>query len=124
MNTLINQWKQEYDALVAKYDRDGNGAIDLQEWEKVRADALAQAAKQVRADYDHTPINIMSYSPARSQPFVISTREPKALSSRYRWQFVGFSLFALGCTLGFFYLLPATIDACATRKGAHAALLH
>ncbi|MBN51415.1 MAG: hypothetical protein CMN85_17925 [Spongiibacteraceae bacterium] len=111
MNTLINEWKQDYDALVAKYDRDDSGDIDLQEWEKVRADAQSEAAKQVRDDYDHTPVNIMSYSPARSQPFVISTSEPKALSTRYRWHFIGFGIVALGCTLGFFYFLPMTINA-------------
>ncbi len=111
MNTLINQWKQDYDALVAKYDRDGNGEIDMQEWEKVRTDAQAEAAKKVCDNYDHTPVNVMSYSPARGQPFVISTSEPKDLSRRYRWQFIGFGLLAVACTLGFFYLLPVTIDA-------------
>lgn len=110
MNTLINEWKRDYDKLIAKYDRDGSGDIDLQEWEQVRADAQTEAAQKVNENYDHTPINVMSYSPARSQPFVISTSEPKALSQRYRWQFIGFGILALACTLGFLYLLPTTID--------------
>lgn len=109
MNALINEWKQNYDALVGKYDRDGSGDIDLQEWEQVRADAQTEAAQKVNENYDHTPIHVMSYSPARSQPFVISTSEPKALSKRYRWQFIGFGILALTCTLGFFYLLPTMI---------------
>ncbi len=111
MNALINQWKQDYDSLVAKYDRDGSGDIDLQEWEQVRADAQAEAEQQVLDNYDHTPVNVMTYSPSRSQPFVISTSEPKALSKRYRWQFIGFGMLAGACTLGFVYLLPMTLAA-------------
>lgn len=115
MNALINQWKQDYDTLVEKYDRDGSGDIDLREWEQVRADAQAEARQQVRDNYDHTLLNVMSYSPVRRQPFVIATSEPAALSKRYRWQFIGFGILAVTCTLGFFYLLPITLSAWQAR---------
>ena len=53
----------------------------------------------------------MSYSPVRRQPYLISTREPKALSRRYRWQFIGLGLLAVACTLAFFDFLPGAWQA-------------
>lgn len=110
MNSIINQWKRDYDALIEQFDRDGSGDIDLQEWEAVRSAARQQAERQARENHDHTPVNVMSYSPVRRQPYLISTQEPKALSKRYRWQFIGFGLLAIACTLGFFYLLPGAVQ--------------
>lgn len=115
MAELINQWKQDYDALIARFDRDGNSDIDLREWEEVRAAAGAKAAAEAREQYDHTPVNVMAYSPGRRQPFLLSTHNPEKLSQRYRWHFIGFGALAFACTLAFFYFFPAVLQAWTAR---------
>ncbi len=108
---IVLAWKRDYDTLVERFDRNGDGEIDLQEWKQVGIAARKAAEKQVRDNYDHTPVNVMSYSPVRRQPFLISTSDPKDLSRKYRWQFIGLGLLGVVCTLGFIYLLPGTIQA-------------
>lgn len=111
MGDVVNEWKQNYDQLVERFDRNGDGEIDLQEWEHVRNRAELDAYRQVRENYDHTPINMLSYSPDRRQPYLISTSDPARLATRYRWRFFGYGTLAVGCTVAFFVLLPLAIQA-------------
>ncbi|MBB3048296.1 hypothetical protein FHR99_002570 [Litorivivens lipolytica] len=110
-NALITAWKRDYDQLIERFDTNTDGEIDLQEWEAVREAAHRQALQDASDNYDNTPVNVMSYSPVKRQPFLISTREPKALSRRYRWQFIGLGVAAIGCTLTFLFLLPGAWQA-------------
>lgn len=108
---IVLEWKRDYDSMVARFDRNGDGEIDLKEWKNVGIAARKAAEKQVRDNYDHTPINVMTYSPVRRQPYLISTHDPKDLSRKYRWRFMGLGLLGIVCTLGFIYLLPGTLQA-------------
>ena len=110
-NALISAWKRDYDNLVARFDRNGDGEIDIQEWEAVRQKAQSEALAAAKDNYNHTPVNVMSYSPVRRQPFLISTHEPKALSRRYRWQFIGLGVLGVACTLAFIAFLPGAWQA-------------
>lgn len=81
---ILNQWKQDYDDLVSRFDQDNNGELDMQEWEQARLQAANQARDYVLDNYDDTPIHILTYSPHRRNPFIISNKDPKQLSRRYR----------------------------------------
>ncbi len=108
---LLNQWKQDYDALVTRFDRNGDGEVDLKEWQHVRNQAELTAYREVRENYDHSPVHVLSYSPSRRQPFLIATSDPKRLAKGYRWRFMGYGALAIGCTVGFFVLLPTLFQA-------------
>lgn len=45
--SLLRSWKSNRQELVARFDSDGSGHVDWQEWEKARAEARAIALKQV-----------------------------------------------------------------------------
>lgn len=91
---ILNMWKEDYDALVKKFDTNGDGEIDMQEWESARREAAIKAKQYAIDNYDATPINILCKPPDIRRPYLISTYDPKKLSGRYR-------LYALGFALGF-----------------------
>ena len=86
MTKILTEWKQDYDKLTDRFDRNGDGEIDLQEWELARAEALRKAERQQRAAGPINPVHTISYSPSRRQPYIIASSEPESLSRRYRWQ--------------------------------------
>jgi hypothetical protein len=47
---LLRAWKTNRKELVARFDTDGSGTIDWQEWEKAQAEARAIAEMRVGAD--------------------------------------------------------------------------
>jgi hypothetical protein len=86
MKTLLNEWKQDHAGLLARFDSDGDGQVDLQEWERARQQAAQDAYREVLTDFDHSPLHFMTQSPNRSQPYLISSRDPGLLAKKYRQQ--------------------------------------
>ena len=86
---ILSVWKQDYDALIARFDSDDDGEIDMQEWEQARVEAASEAYSYVLDNYDDTPINILARPPSKRTPFIISNQDPKDLVKKYRWRAVG-----------------------------------
>lgn len=81
---LLNNWKQDRDTLLARFDLNRDGEIGLHEWERARRAARQQAEQTVRDETTAPAINTMSRSPLRDQPYLISTKDPRDMTSRYR----------------------------------------
>jgi hypothetical protein len=82
---VIRQWKKNYDWILAIFDKDGNGEIDLQEWEQVRK-AASQEADKRRHDLSKMPaMHILSKTPNKQYPFILSTHSQKTLAKRFRY---------------------------------------
>jgi hypothetical protein len=88
---ILRAWKQQqYPALVADHDRDGDGALDAAEWEAVRAAARREAHAEQRR---------RSRQPAQHQlrkpedlPLLISTLPENRLARSLRWRALGFAI--------------------------------
>lgn len=82
---VIRQWKKNYDWILENFDKDGNGEIDLQEWDQVRK-AAAQEAEKRRNDMAKMPTtHVLSITPNKKHPFILSTHSQKKLARRYRY---------------------------------------
>lgn len=81
---LLNTWKQDRDALLARFDLNRDGEISLQEWERARRAAQQQAQDDIRNEASAPAINIVSRSPLRNQPYLIGTKDPRDMTRRYR----------------------------------------
>lgn len=84
-NHLLNLWKQDQQSLLARFDRDGDGSIDMREWDEAR-----QAARRIASDRYETSrkemiVHTLSRPSVRSQPFLISTLPQFDLSKRYHY---------------------------------------
>ncbi|MBQ0719850.1 MAG: hypothetical protein KBT88_15250 [Gammaproteobacteria bacterium] len=89
---ILRSWKGDFAALLGKYDSNGDGELDIAEWKDVqqaaRKEALKQQHENSRQDKEHAITK-----PADSGlPFLIGSQEQDALSGRYRWRAIGFSL--------------------------------
>ncbi len=94
VSALLNDWKKDRAELLRRFDVDGNGEIDLQEWEAARRQAI-QTVEQQHHEMRQTSELSVVRAPADGRMFLISTLPPHQLRRRYFW----WSLFHLGVAL-------------------------
>ncbi len=98
MADLLSDWKQDYDQLVNQYDSSGDGILDMQEWEKVREAAKREAQLQVNNSEDEHIQTHVLVKPPTKKPFIISNKDPKELTSRFRWMAAGMASLFIGAS--------------------------
>jgi len=94
VSALLADWKKDRAELLRRFDADGNGEIDLQEWEVARRQAI-QTVEQQHHEMRQTSELSVVRAPADGRMFLISTLPPHQLRRRYFW----WSLFHLGVAL-------------------------
>lgn len=84
VSALLREWKGDQPGLLARFDRDRDGQIDLQEWDSARAAALQEVLK-LRSHRPHaSSSNVLARSANDRQPFLLSALSQRALAWRYR----------------------------------------
>lgn len=96
MKNLLNDWKQNRDELLARFDRNGDGEIDLQEWEDARREAERTARAQVLQTVGAPPLNVLTRPTNRQQPYLIAATDPEQLARRLRWKAFASLIIGLG----------------------------
>ena len=79
---LIREWKTDSEALIKKFDADNNGAIDLQEWQKVRQAAYDHVVEMHGKQKSLPPVNIMTKTNDSRRPYILSAVEENDLIRR------------------------------------------
>lgn len=92
VSELMAEWKRNKSALLKRFDSNGDGEIDQQEWEAARRVAVEQVRAQQVKETLSPDLNILSRPPDR-RPFILSTLTQKSLTRRYRF-------WAVLCLLG------------------------
>jgi hypothetical protein len=101
VSALLGDWKKDRAELLRRFDADGNGEIDLQEWELARRQAIKTVEQQHHEMRQTSELSVVR-APADGRMFLISTLPPHKLRQRYLW----WSFFHLGVAmLGFGGLL-------------------
>lgn len=84
---LLSEWKREPDALLARFDLDGNGTLDLKEWGLARAQARREVLK-MQADALAAPELHVMRKPHHGL-YLISDLDPDRITRQYRlWAIV------------------------------------
>ncbi len=81
---LLAEWKKDPTQLKKRFDLDGNGEIDLKEWELARRAATREIELQHREIRKETGVHIIS-APRDRRLFLISNMSPQKLRQRYLW---------------------------------------
>jgi hypothetical protein len=81
--SLLAEWKKDKASLLARFDANHDGAIDLDEWERARREAANEIDRQ------HLDIRLkdgirLIRKPGHGRPYLIANRAVKALVSHYR----------------------------------------
>lgn len=93
---LIAKWKQD-SKILAKFDENNDGKIDMTEWESLRK-AAHQEALSTRLQEAETPAVHIVQKPDDGRPYLLSTYDPARMVQGYRW--VGRALLALAVIAG------------------------
>jgi hypothetical protein len=105
VKALLAEWKREPRELIRRFDVNGDGEIDMREWELARAQARREVDRH-HAEARRLPETHLMRRPQGSRPYIISALEPERLARRYHWwSFAHLAIFfgaltGMGYTLG------------------------
>ena len=88
---LLRLWKSDRHDLLRRFDSNGDGDIDLQEWEAVRKAAYRQVRQEQSQRSVAPPTHVMSKPVHGKRPYLLSTLSEEELVTRFR-RFAGGSL--------------------------------
>jgi len=97
ISALLADWKKDKPALLRRFDLDGDGQIDLKEWEWARRAARNEVAKLHQELRRQDGLNMVRASANRLS--LITNHEPAKLARRFLW-IAGFELTGFFCALG------------------------
>jgi hypothetical protein len=84
VKALLAEWKKDPRALLKRFDVDGNGELDLEEWERART----QARREVERMHGEQRLQAELHTlrrPADGRLYLISSLSAEKLGRRYRW---------------------------------------
>jgi len=95
---LLASWKQKPNALLARFDENGDGEIDMQEWQQVMDAAQQEVTASFSERLVQPEIHTISKPLDSRRPFILSVESQQAISKKYRWYSRGsiFTFFASG----------------------------
>ena len=97
VGAVLRDWKRDQAELLRRFDKDGDGRIDLQEWDAARRAAEAKVDEQLRERPQSAPINVLAEPGLSRRPFILSVESQRDMALRLRL-FAGACLAAfLGC---------------------------
>ena len=98
LNEMLAEWKRDKSALHARFDLNGDGELDMQEWMLARQAAKREVAKIKREVHAQPDLHLIG-QPRDGKLFLISNLTPEKLSRRYlfwSWAHVAIFFGALG----------------------------
>lgn len=98
---LLSEWKARTAELIARFDLDKDGQIDLKEWELARAQARREVAANHRELRATSELHVM-HLPEDGRLYLISDLDPGKLATKYRW----WSWFHIATFFGALIALP------------------
>ncbi|NVK38255.1 MAG: hypothetical protein HWE18_10040 [Gammaproteobacteria bacterium] len=111
VNKLIATWKKDYDQLLARFDRNGDGSLDMKEWKLVRLAAQLEA-QDIKDQLASQPEqHIMEKH--KGLPYIIGTDDQTGIAKRYFWMGLGFLVLFLICIVALADLInlaPTTLN--------------
>lgn len=81
---LLAAWKADRPQLLSRFDLDGDGTIDLREWELARAQARREVRQQQSEAMTAAELHVMR-RPADGRLYLISDLDPERIGHQYRW---------------------------------------
>lgn len=94
IKTLLKNWKSD-PARMRQFDANGDGKIDMDEWETARKAARAEVNKARGERAAKSGTNLMTRPMDKRRPYLLSVVPQNELANRYRW-------YMLGSLAGFF----------------------
>ena len=85
---IIAGWKKDAGELVRRFDEDGDGRVDEDEWENAREAAQVLVEEQMAEAAMKPGVDVLM-KPEEDHPFILSTKSQDELTKAYRWRALG-----------------------------------
>ncbi len=82
LSALLKLWKQDLGSLHARFDRDGDGDLDHEEWAQARRSAEEEIEREGPDAANEVGI---LHKPRDGRLFLLSNQRPELLAQRYRY---------------------------------------
>jgi len=82
MNELLAEWKKDQASLLKRFDLNGDGTIDMQEWGLARQAARREVARMHRDARNESDVHTLS-CPRNGRHYLLSNIDPNKLARRY-----------------------------------------
>lgn len=92
---LLREWKKNSEQLLARFDKNKDGQIDMEEWQKARETAFKQVQNQQAEMKAAAPVHMLGKTCDTRRPFLLSALPQSDLVKRY-------SRYAAGLIILFF----------------------
>ena len=102
-NVLLAQWKADKPALLKRFDLNGDGQIDLKEWDLARRAALREVRKAEQEVMSQPGINVLR-KPRDGRLYLLSDLSPQQMARRYAWWTLVQLVIALSSAAGFLFV--------------------
>ncbi len=96
INALLRAWKQDKQHMLQHFDANGDGNIDMKEWEDARKKAHSEVVKARAERAAKAGTNLMVKPADRRRPYLLSVLPQTRLAKRFQW-------LAWGSLAGFFF---------------------
>lgn len=97
---LLAKWKKAPQQFLRQFDLDGNGEVDMHEWEQARAHARQEVLQQ-KGVLNGNEVHLI-HAPKDGRLFLISGVSPHELRSRYKfWSLLHLMLFLAATLLAY-----------------------
>jgi len=103
---LLAEWKKDMPALLRRFDLDGDGSLDMREWQLARSQARREVERNHR-ELRAAPAIHMINRPKDGRLYLISSLPPEKLQRHYvRWAFVHVTVFLASLSGAAFLITP------------------
>ena len=97
----LREWKRDQKFMLANFDSNQDGQIDMQEWENARAAAEQEVEQEMDESSGPPPVDVLRRSGQRRRPFVIHSGTEDEARKKLLWETiilggVGLPLIVLG----------------------------
>jgi hypothetical protein len=86
---LLREWKKNSEQLLARFDENKDGQIDMEEWQQVRETALKQIQSQHMEQKLTAPVHMLGKTCDTRRPYLLSALPQSDLLKRYSWYSTG-----------------------------------
>jgi hypothetical protein len=84
VGAVLREWKRDQAELLKRFDKDGNGRIDLAEWDAARQAAEAAVDERLRERQQEAPVNVLADPGVARRPFIVSVESQREMARRLR----------------------------------------
>jgi hypothetical protein len=91
----LREWKRDQTAMLKRFDTNGDGQIDAEEWDKARLDAEKEVLAEQKNCGSAPPVDVLGHTGDKRRPFVIAAGTEDDIVSRCKRRAAGLLLLAV-----------------------------